>query len=336
VRAVSVFCVVVAIALAWCGSVRSQDSALAKETDAAEQLPKDPAAWINSPPLNREMLCKKGVLLVFFEESCPWCASQWPVLMKLSQDSSASPVLFVAVNSGNPRSAVEAYVREHKITWPVIVDPDRSLEERFGIGTISLKNITQWRVIRSSGEVRVADWRMPETSVESASQGAIWNVDPAEIPAELNAAWRAVEFGNFPAAAAMVVKGTKSGKPNVKQGAESLLAFVQSELDRELAAAKEAMSGDKKWEAFKINKRISTRFRGYALPDRFAESLKSLEKAPVVEKELKAQRILSTAEKALDGSAGGRRKAMGLVEKLRKDYPDSEAARLGEQLVPPT
>ena len=176
---------------------------------------------------------------------------------------------------------------------------------------------------------------MPETSVESASQGAAWNVDPAKIPAELNAAWRAVEFGNFPAAA-MVVKGTKSGKPNVKQGAESLLAFVQSELDRELAAAKEAMSGDKKWEAFKINKRVASRFRGYALPDGFAESLKSLEKDPVVEKELKAQRILSTAEKALDGSAGGRRKAMGLVEKLRKDYPESEAARLGEQLVPPT
>jgi hypothetical protein len=334
VRTGSVFCSVLAIVFTWCGLVAAQDSTPAKETDAAQQLPKDPAAWINSPPLNREILGKKGVVLVFFEETCPACARQWPDRLKLSQDSTASPVLFIAVNSGNPRSEVEAYVRKHKITWPVIIDADRSLEERFRIGEISLMNITQYRTIRPSGELRMASWSKPETSVEDASEGAAWNVDPAKIPAELSAAWRAVEFGNFPAAATMVVKGTKSGKPNVKQGADSLLAFVQSELDRELAVAKEALSADKKWEAFQINKRVSLRFRGYALPDKFADTLKSLEKDPVVEKELKAQRILSTAEKALDGTAGGRRKALGLIEKLRKDYPNSEAARLAEHLVP--
>lgn len=332
-RALPALCVVLALVLAWCEPVRSQEAAIG--TDAAEQLPKDPAAWINSPPLNREILGKKGVVLVFFEETCPRCAAAWPERLKLAQDSAASPVLFVAVNSGNSRSVVEAYLREHKIPWPVIVDVDRSLEGRLQIGEISLRNITQYRVIRSSGELRLANWTMPEASVESASEGAAWNVDPAKIPGELNAAWRAVEFGNFPAAAAVVVKGTKSGKPNVKQGADALLEFVQSELDREMAAAREALTADKKWDAFKINKRVSTRFRGYSLPDGFAESLKTLEKDPVVEKELKAQRILSTAEKALDGSAGGRRKALGLVEKLRRDYPESEAARLAEKLVPP-
>src|SRR5690349_3653751 len=50
----------------------------ATAADTAELLPRDPAAWLNSPPLSVEALKGKGVVLWFFEEQCPRCRAKWP------------------------------------------------------------------------------------------------------------------------------------------------------------------------------------------------------------------------------------------------------------------
>src|SRR5262245_41779356 len=77
-----------------------------------ELFPSEPAAWINAPPLSAEMLKGKGAVIWFYEEQCPNCRNKWPGMYELAKKYEGQPVLFMAVNSGNSRDAVQEYVQD--------------------------------------------------------------------------------------------------------------------------------------------------------------------------------------------------------------------------------
>lgn len=300
------------------GSVSGQEQ-------KAPALPEDPALWINSAPPSPDAFAGKGVVLWFFEEQCPRCEEKWPAMMAISKKFEGKPVLFIAVNSGTPRPSIESYVRDNAISWPVILDPTRSLEPLFNVSEISLQNIYQARIILPDGTWQSASFDL-EATAERALTGANWNVDPAQIPRELTAAWQAIEFNNFAGGALAVQKGLKSNKAEVKEAAEQLQEFVEGELEKQLGSAKAALEADRKWEAYKLYKQIVTRFKGYDVPDEVASTLKTLEKDEAVEEEIKALKMLELARKAANGTPAGQKRANGLLEKLREQYPNSEAA----------
>lgn len=308
-------------------------SAVMAQDRTAPELPSDPSAWINSPPLTPEALAGKGVVLWFFEETCPRCAGRWPDMLELSRKYEGKPVLFVGVNSGTPRTTIESYVQKHKITWPVVLDYNRTLETAYKTGEISLSNIFQARVIFADGTWDRGDFDELEAEAERAAKGAEWKVDPEKIPTMLRAAWLSIEFGDFATSALAVQRARKAAKPETKEAAELLQGYVQGRIDEEMKVATAAFEADQKWEAYKSYQQIATRFKGYPLPDEVETHLKKLGSDPTVEKESKAQRILQTVQKSLNGTPAGQRRAAALAEKIRKDYPGTEAATVVEKLL---
>jgi hypothetical protein len=224
-------------------------------------------------------------------------------------------------------------VQKHKITWPVVLDYNRTLETAYGTGEISLSNIFQARLIFADGTWDRGDFDELEAEAERAAKGAEWKVDPEKIPMLLQAAWLSIEFGDFATSALAVQRARKAAKPEVKEAAELLQAHVQGKLDEELKVATAAFEAEQKWDAYKAYQRIATRFKGYPLPAEVETNLKKLGSDPTVDKESKAQRILQTVQKSLNGTTAGQKRATVLAEKIRKDYPGTEAATLVEKLL---
>ena len=111
------------------------------------QLPDDPSQWVNGGPITGDMLKGKAAFLWFYEEQCPRCREKWTSLVAISKRFEDQPIVFIAVNSGNSRESVEAYAKEVKLPWPVIVDPKRELEQQCLGNQISLQNITQVKLV---------------------------------------------------------------------------------------------------------------------------------------------------------------------------------------------
>ena len=87
----------------------------------AASAPDFPATMINSPPLNKDGLRGKVVVLYYYEEGCPSCRKAWPDKLKVAQSYKDKPVIFIAVNSGNSSAEVSEYLNEVNCKWPTIV-----------------------------------------------------------------------------------------------------------------------------------------------------------------------------------------------------------------------
>jgi thiol-disulfide isomerase/thioredoxin len=301
---------------------------------SAPEFPSDPSQWVNSPPISTEALKGKGVFLWYFEESCPTCRGKWPSLLATAQKYEGKPVLFMAVNSGTSRGEIQQYAQETGITWPIIVDPSREFEQKSGVNEISLQNIYQVRLITADGRSHAGDFRDIEGSITRALDGAKWRVDPAEITPALRAAWTAIEFGNFTAAASAVKRALASSNPALKKAGEKLNGAVQKEMEDELAPIKKALENDEKWDAYKVIASVAQRYRGYSLPESIESDRKRLADDPKVKEELAAKRILDGARKLI-AKSNTRRRGMAQLKKLVQDQPETEAGQRAKELVEP-
>ena len=159
-----------AILLVVAGDAISSGQELAGETSAKEV--EFPSVWVNSEPISAESLRGKAVFLYFFEESCPSCRARWPSIMEKASAYEQEPILFVAVNSGSSKQDVEAYARSVNLTWPIIVDQDRSFEKKADIVEVSLQNVMQVAYLTPDGALRHGSWAEIEATVDRALEGA--------------------------------------------------------------------------------------------------------------------------------------------------------------------
>jgi peroxiredoxin len=63
----------------------------------------------------------RPVMLTFWSPDCFACREELPALQTIAEDPSTEVVLLTVV-SRQPAAEVQAYMREHKLTFPVIVD----------------------------------------------------------------------------------------------------------------------------------------------------------------------------------------------------------------------
>ena len=317
-------------------SIRAQsffDAAKAQSGEAKTQLPTNPAAWLNSPPLTTEMLAGKAAFLYFFEEGCPKCRDRWPAIFAAANQFQGKPVVFIAVNSGTPRNEIERYAREVGLKWPVIIDTDRSFEKAAGItNEISLQNIYQARGLLPDGSIQNASTDIASTVPQLLSD-AKWRVEPAEVPELLKPAWLQIEFGNFNAASALVKKNLSSPKADVKSGAEKLLAAVAKERDASIKAADEAYAGDRKWEAFKLYTTLVLRFKTFDLPSEVLTKLRELPTDEAVRNELAAGKLWDGVARQLSPTAPPSKGALAQLQRIVKQHPDTEAARQAQAVL---
>jgi thiol-disulfide isomerase/thioredoxin len=300
--------------------------------DSAFQLPTDPTMWVNSGPISSDALKGKAAFLYFYEEGCPRCRARWPELVELSKKYADKPIVFIAVNSGNSRPAVEQYLRGVRVSWPAIVDPAREFEKAADVGEISLQNIYQAKIITADGTLAGANAGDPEGSIERALAGAKWLVPPDEVPAQLKQAWLNVEFNQFAAAGPVIKKALASNKADIKEAATKLNDAVQARIEADVAAAEEAANSGEKWAAYKAYQKVSTTYAGFTLPDTVASRLKELAADDTVAKEVTAAKALEAAKRLLN-SPSTRRSASIRLKKLVMDHAGTEAATEAESLL---
>jgi hypothetical protein len=207
----------------------------------------------------------------------------------------------------------------------VIVDTDRSLEAAADVGTISLQNIYQAKLLMPDGMVRRGSFSDIEGSAEEALRDAKWRVDPADVPEALQAAWRQIEFGQFAAALPLVKKHLNASNPTIKAAAEKLQEASRKELDAQLEAAKRTRETATKWDAYKAYAALGVRFKGLEIPAEATSAVAELAADSAVRNELAARTQWESVERTLAG--GGLTKATaGRLERLTKQFPGTEAA----------
>ena len=297
-------------------------------------LPTNPAQWINSPPLTQEMLAGKAVVFWFFEEQCPRCAGKWPDILSTAKEYDGKPVLFVGVNSGNDRQTVEDYLRRHNVTWPVIVDPDRSFEKQADVGEISLQNIYASCILYADGRF-VRDGLDVAVAAAKASATAKWKIDPAGIPSALKTSWQQIEFGQFASAAPQIKKGLNAQNAEQKAAAEKLNAVVLADMTKTIDEAKKANDAGRKWTAYKGFTSTQTKFKGYEIPAEVAATTKELAASDDVKKELAASKMLDSIRvaSAKADTPSKQKSVKGQLDRLIKQSPGTEAALEAQKLL---
>jgi thiol-disulfide isomerase/thioredoxin len=299
------------------------------------KLPDDPAQWINGGPITQDMLKGKAAFLWFYEEQCPRCREKWPALVALSKQFEEQAIVFIAVNSGNSREAVEAYAKEVKLPWPVIVDSTRELEQKCVGNEISLQNIMQVKLVLPDGTFRNGEWGDPQKSATEAAKDAKWSGDISKVPAPLLPAWRGLQFGLFQKAAGPISAGLASADPAEKAMAEKLNAYVQGKIAGQMQIAKDAHRSGEKWKSYKIVTALPSQFAGYTMPEGVAKAKAALAAEEAVRMEIAARSELESLKKRARTTVNP--VAMqGLLKKLKEfteKYGDTEAGAEGQTLL---
>lgn len=283
-------------------------------------LPPDPRLWHNSPPLTMESLEGKGVVFYFFDEESPRCAAGWPDIQKSAHAYDGKPVLFLAVNSGTDPRMLKRYLGRYRVSWPVISDPSRGFENAMGVPKLSAGG-EDFALLYISGDGTTGSIQGADlaAAAEAALKGSAWRVDPKAIPQSLLSAWKAIELGDYAAAARTVNRALESKDEDLKAGAEQLLEAVTEEIK---AIGKEATAAFKEgdqWTAYKHLQSVKNRFGKYEieLVETATAKSKELAKTDAVKTEVAAGRML---EKAIH------KRSERDLQRVANKYPSTEAA----------
>jgi peroxiredoxin len=99
----------------------------------------NPAPSFTLPSLNGEAVSLsdyrgKWVFLNFWATWCPPCVAEMPELQKLHEGSfgnDPAQVAVLAVNNGEDRATAQAFMNEHKLSLPVVLDTDKAVSGQY-------------------------------------------------------------------------------------------------------------------------------------------------------------------------------------------------------------
>jgi len=307
-------------------------SVVAIAEDGQPDLPSDSRVWINSSPVSLKQLTGKAVVLMFFEEDCPRCREGMKERMEISKKFANEPVFFVAISSGTTRQEMESYVKQVGVTWPVVLDPDRSLESAMGVNEISLSNIYQFKYVDAGGELKRANSFDLDAIAKDALVGAAWDVAPDQIPDSLKSEWRAVELKNFSPAAIGLKKAVNSKDEETQAAGELLMGVVSEQLDAAMEEAAASVEADNLFEAYQQYTAIEMQFDGYEAADKAGDEKKRLARDPAVRKE---QTLFRKIEVVIEGirKRGANKGSVSTLNKIVEDNPDTAAAKRAEEVL---
>jgi len=295
----------------------------------AAAAPDFPATMLNSPPLSKDGLKGKVVVLYYYEEGCPRCREAWPARLKIAQSYKDKPVIFIAVNSGNSSADVASYLQEVNCKWPTIVDQDRSFEKASGLPQpISLQNIYMAMLITPEGDFTPANSQALNESVDAHLSRAKWKLDPKEVPDPLKLAWQFMEIGNYNQAAAALGNAQKALKDDAgKAAAEKIKTAIMTEYNNAIAPAKEAEAAGNAWTALKGYQVATQQFSSLPETKELKAKITKLSTDPAVAKELKAAKLWNDAQTAARSpNAATQKRAIQQAQQIVRDYPNTEAA----------
>jgi hypothetical protein len=244
------------------------------------------------------------------------------------------PVVFVAVNSGNPKNVVEQYAKSNKFEWPILVDEARETEKQLGF-TISLQNIYQSALIDPAGKLhRIgADDKDMADAVNRYLPEAKFFFDGLTIPDKLKPLARDLELGFYdPGVAELAALAGKAGKD--QQGAQAMYEKFKPLAEGALERAKAAEGEGKKYAAYVEYAKVASWFKKTEYEKTATAAMAPLKKEKEVQDELAAKQMLDQAKALLSSSKKAEKEsAPALLAVLQKKYPNTEAAKEAAKLA---
>lgn len=242
------------------------------------------------------------------------------------------PVVFLAVNSGNPRSAVESFAKSNKFEWPILVDEARETEKQLGF-TISLQNIYQTVLIDPAGKLHriAAEDKEIADEVQKHLPQAKMVLDGVKVPDKLKALARDLELGQYESIADLAALALKSTKDEALQAMyEKFKPLAEGGLER----AKALEGEGKKYAAYVEYAKVATWFRKTDYEKTATAALAPLKKDKEVQDELAAKGLLDQARALLSSNKKADKDAApGILALLQKKYPSTEAAKEAAKLA---
>ena len=90
-------------------------------------------ATVDGSSLSLESLRSRVVLLNFWATWCLECRAELPALERLHRDYASRGLAVVAVNFREEPEAVRRYAREIGLTMPMLMDPDGTIRQSYGV-----------------------------------------------------------------------------------------------------------------------------------------------------------------------------------------------------------
>ena len=78
----------------------------------------------------------KTVLINFWATWCPPCLAEMPAMERLWQQHRDSGFIMVAVSVDSDPAKVAPFVAEHKLTFPIVLDPRMEVAAQYGVGAL--------------------------------------------------------------------------------------------------------------------------------------------------------------------------------------------------------
>lgn len=76
----------------------------------------------------------RSVMLVFWQHSCKACREEMPFLREFYNNRSHE-IALLAINDGEDEPTITAFAKSEKLTFPVLLDPERKVTESYTIAT---------------------------------------------------------------------------------------------------------------------------------------------------------------------------------------------------------
>lgn len=112
----------------------AQSDQVPQDEEQLSALPKFSSVTIDGDVVSFQKLKGKVVLLDFWGTWCAPCKAAIPHLQDLSREFASDPFVLVGVAADTNLGKVRQYTEVHGVTWPQILDHDRSLSgEVFGV-----------------------------------------------------------------------------------------------------------------------------------------------------------------------------------------------------------
>ena len=86
-----------------------------------------------SVSLQKELKSKKAVLINFWATWCPPCREEIPDLIKLQKERGGADFTILGVDVGEAAKQVSSFVESNGINYPVLLDADQSVAEKYNI-----------------------------------------------------------------------------------------------------------------------------------------------------------------------------------------------------------
>jgi len=138
-RALALFCLLALSALPWPARAAPEVSDPFKALELIRPSRVQAAKEFTVPTPDRKSLRlsdSKGkvVLLNFWATWCPPCLEEMPAMERLYQRYKGKGLVVVALSvDADGATAVIPFVREHKLSFPVGLDPKTAVAERYGV-----------------------------------------------------------------------------------------------------------------------------------------------------------------------------------------------------------